>query len=239
MNTEMKVETERDRFSKEEAVRFAERNRMNTLSQAEQENNSEINYTWLGSSDRLTVQGFSYVGRIVCGKDPSDGIHLEAKESVDVSSGEATYSVQVVMSNNSKRYYSHVTFCEIGELLDAIRAMKTKSVGPSVTRFSSFQVDWVGSCGFSIAVFSDREGTTRGAITSSGTSLFLHTLQVFDELEKLFLKAKSFIDGHLQSVGKVAFYTSAEGKRTLRGVVSGVTELRRTYSPDAPPPVSE
>lgn len=200
-----------------------ERNRTNVLEEAKRQNKSAINYTELTESllpTGIKVRGFADIGRIL---SESDVISLDAIELVDTDSKFATYAVRIVLSKDDREYGSTVQYEEISKLLNAIQAMKRVNSG--VTEFAGFQVDWMGDGDFSISVFSDSQGRIMGSIKSNGTAIYLNTLEAFDELEKLLIKAKSYIDSHLQCVGKVDFVTINEARRKQAEFLSELPEL--------------
>lgn len=184
---------------------------------------SSLNYIALTDSQTQTgikIQGFADIGNILNGKD---SISMEAVELVDTDSRLATYKVRLAISTSGRKYYSTIGYDEIQKMLAAIQSFK--KIGSGVTKFSNFQADWVGGENFSIAVFSNNGKGFSGAISSNGATIYLDSLNIFDEIEKLLIETKSYIDSHLQCVGQVDFILVDEAMRAQADFLRDLPEF--------------
>lgn len=200
----------------------AEKSRRATLQESDKKPSAlkYINLTDSSESSGITMRGSADIGRMISG---SDVLKFKAMEFVDIDLKLATYTVQVTLSKNDNEYSSSVKYDEIGKLLNAIQSMRKVTFG--VTEFETFQVDWSGQGGFSISVYSDDQGRINSAIRSSGADYFLNSVERFDKLEALFTKAKTYIDSHLQRVGRVDFILIDEIERNAADLLAQLPSL--------------
>jgi len=196
----------------------AERNRKISLEE------SVLNYTDLPVGPQpsgITISGRADIlGSMIAG---GNVITFEVTEYVDIDLKLATYRVLITLTKNNNKYISIIKYDEIERLLNAIQSMKRVTV--AVTKFTSFQVDWVGPNNFSISVYPDLSGKIKGVIKINEAYFFLDIIQDFEKLEALIYKAKAYIESHLQCVGNVDFILTDEIERRAANLLAQLPNL--------------